>query len=274
MPAKSSLRYWKIVAHALALSTALVVTSAPLAQAEDVEMKAQASPQIGAAQAYLGGYLDTHPRIYTCTEATMGFGFRHVQSHQMTSDGFTFQCGTGGSRTIKFRAMPRIWRTGKDDICVAAGKANDCLTMQGIQFTGIADLQQFADAWAALSQPRPLLDPATDTAFQSNLARARAAGAEHGEDMRRAELQGEALLGAKRDSDAADVYRAALEQMPEWGGGHYNLALVSANLGLYEEAITEMRRYLYVAPDAADARAAKDQIYKWEALLPPAAKPH
>jgi tetratricopeptide (TPR) repeat protein len=80
------------------------------------------------------------------------------------------------------------------------------------------------------------------------------------------------LVEENRIQEAADVYRSELEQSPRWALGHYNLALVQERLGRYGEAITSMRRFLYLEPSglpaAADARAAQDQIYRWEAMLP------
>jgi len=35
----------------------------------------------------------------------------------------------------------------------------------------------------------------------------------------------------------------------------------------YEKAISNMNTYLELAPEAPDARAAKDRIYKWELLM-------
>ena len=55
--------------------------------------------------------------------------------------------------------------------------------------------------------------------------------------------------------------------MEEAADGHYNLALLAADRGFYPEAITEMRRYLYLTPNAPDARAAQDQMYRWEAAM-------
>jgi tetratricopeptide (TPR) repeat protein len=66
---------------------------------------------------------------------------------------------------------------------------------------------------------------------------------------------------------ALAAYRAALDVSPDWAAGHYNAALVAGQLERYGLAITEMRRYLYLEPNAPDARAAQDQIYRWEVLM-------
>jgi regulator of sirC expression with transglutaminase-like and TPR domain len=40
--------------------------------------------------------------------------------------------------------------------------------------------------------------------------------------------------------------------------------LISAELGLYAEAIEHMQAYLELFPDAADAQSARDQIVIWQ----------
>ena len=40
--------------------------------------------------------------------------------------------------------------------------------------------------------------------------------------------------------------------------------LVPGKLGQYGEAIQHMNKYLALAPDAPDARAARDKIYVWQ----------
>ncbi|MGQ9693930.1 MAG: hypothetical protein ACUVWV_04215 [Thermodesulfobacteriota bacterium] len=45
------------------------------------------------------------------------------------------------------------------------------------------------------------------------------------------------------------------------------MVLNYAELKEYERAIGNLQIYLELSPDAPDARAAKDEIYKWEYLL-------
>lgn len=84
-------------------------------------------------------------------------------------------------------------------------------------------------------------------------------------EARRFKVQAEDALREKRFEDVADLYGEALLIAPWWPAGHYNLALVLSELKEYPEAITEMNRYLRLAPDASNARAAQDEIFKWEA---------
>jgi hypothetical protein len=52
--------------------------------------------------------------------------------------------------------------------------------------------------------------------------------------------------------------------VPWWPEGHFNRALVLAEVERYTEATREMRKYLLLFPDAPNARTAQDQIYAWE----------
>jgi hypothetical protein len=49
--------------------------------------------------------------------------------------------------------------------------------------------------------------------------------------------------------------------------GYTNLALLFARLKKYDDAILNMKKYLLLEPDAADARESQDKIYEWELLL-------
>jgi tetratricopeptide (TPR) repeat protein len=127
-------------------------------------------------------------------------------------------------------------------------------------------VQAGVDAMAFFARARSVRDPASDAEF---LAALQAAPADSGqnETLRRVQVQAEAALGAGRTIDAARLFRDTLQTAPPWADGHYNLGLVYGELQLYPEAITEMRRYLHLTPNAADARAVQDQIYRWEGLM-------
>ena len=124
--------------------------------------------------------------------------------------------------------------------------------------------REFTDAWRLLASPRSPPVPAEDVSFQSALANA---GAADGESLRRVQVQVEAALRANRNLDAARLYRDTLRTSPAWAEGHFNLGLLYGDLELFPEAITEMRRYLYLTPNASDARAVQDRVYEWEAAL-------
>lgn len=84
------------------------------------------------------------------------------------------------------------------------------------------------------------------------------------EDMRRYEIQAEAAVQTKQFAQASDLYDQALQIAPWWPQAHFNRALILETLEEYDLAIDEMQRYLRLAPDATNARAAQDKIYAWE----------
>lgn len=87
------------------------------------------------------------------------------------------------------------------------------------------------------------------------------------ESMRRFQIQAEEAVRSQHFMQAAEIYTTALNEVPAWPQGHFNFALVLESLGDYELAIEEMQHYLALEPDAPNARAAQDGIYRWQARL-------
>lgn len=86
-----------------------------------------------------------------------------------------------------------------------------------------------------------------------------------GEEARSFKVQAEDAVKNKRFEDAADLYYEALQIAPWWPEGHFNRALILGDLKEFDAAVFEMKRYLRLAPDAANARAAQDKMYVWQA---------
>jgi tetratricopeptide (TPR) repeat protein len=86
-----------------------------------------------------------------------------------------------------------------------------------------------------------------------------------GEDVRRFKVQAEAAVREKHFGEAVVFYERALQIAPHWAEGHFNRALVLSEIGDFETAMVEMKRYLRLEPNATNARAVQDQIYEWEA---------
>ena len=84
------------------------------------------------------------------------------------------------------------------------------------------------------------------------------------EDARRFRVQAELAVRERRYGDAAQRYGEALKIAPWWPEGHFNRALVLAELNRYSEAIRSMKRYLTLVPESPNARQAQDQVYAWE----------
>lgn len=91
------------------------------------------------------------------------------------------------------------------------------------------------------------------------------------EVARKFKVQAEFAVQEKRLDKAIELYRKALDIVPWWPEGHYNLALVLGETKKYRDAMREMRRYLLLAPEAAEARAAQDKLYQWESVAEPEA---
>jgi hypothetical protein len=122
-------------------------------------------------------------------------------------------------------------------------------------------VQAIVNGWAVLGRRVRPLDPADDPAFQQAVRNV----PPDPELLRRAQIHAESALRAQKITEAAGIYRNALSESAQWAAGHFNLALIYGELELYPEAIVEMKRYLYLTPGAADARAATDKVYEWEA---------
>lgn len=88
------------------------------------------------------------------------------------------------------------------------------------------------------------------------------------EDTRRLLVQAETL---SRNNDSAGAIRKlydAIRATPWFPAARYNLAMAYAMDNNYGNAIFAMNTYLDLAPDAPDARQARDRIYEWETLAP------
>lgn len=88
------------------------------------------------------------------------------------------------------------------------------------------------------------------------------------EEARKHMIRGQmAVEMAKAPEDyalAAREFEAAAHLAPGWADPYYNLGLVRERGGRYAEAAASLREYLRLAPDAADAAAVKEQIYRLE----------
>lgn len=87
------------------------------------------------------------------------------------------------------------------------------------------------------------------------------------EEQRKFIVQANALREQKKYSEAISLYVEAIKlDNTAYPAGYYNIALLDAQLGFYDNAIYEMKKYLLLMPDATDARSAQDKIYEWELM--------
>jgi len=89
------------------------------------------------------------------------------------------------------------------------------------------------------------------------------------EEQRKLIVQANAFTEKKQYFEAREKYRAVIALDPtSYPAAYYNLALLEAQMNLPFAAITYMKHYLLLGPEAPDARGAQDKIYEWELLLP------
>lgn len=87
------------------------------------------------------------------------------------------------------------------------------------------------------------------------------------EEARKYALRGEVLLKDGKFEEALKEYKEAIKYAPYIALLYRTTALVYGELKEYAQAINYMNIYLDLMPDAPDARAVKDQIYKWEFMM-------
>lgn len=110
--------------------------------------------------------------------------------------------------------------------------------------TGLIEFGRQAGAWRALPEPPPMP-----------------------EAVRQYKVAAEAAVREKQWQEAIRQYRKALALDPLWPQGHFNQALLFAEVRMYESAGIAMQKYLLLVPDAANARQAQDKIYEWKAQI-------
>ncbi|HET8731152.1 MAG TPA: hypothetical protein VFM34_08605, partial [Moraxellaceae bacterium] len=152
------------------------------------------------------------------------------------------------------------------------GKPRELLMglMIGKGDAGREQARRVADAFLTLRAANTPEGRARDYERLQKLGEAhRAAGTTPGEAeaLRRSEIQAETAIRNNQFAQAVAIYVSALDESPWWAQGHFNLALLVGANHDFDTAIDEMRRYLVLAPDAPNARAAQDKIYEWEAGL-------
>lgn len=131
------------------------------------------------------------------------------------------------------------------------------------------ELKTLARAWKTVAAGIPEHSPERAAAFEALAASYRADPAAHvlTEETRALKVQAETEVREKRNFHAVQRFREALDLSPWWPQGRFNLALIYSELNLYHLATIEMEKYLKLAPDAPNARAAQDKIYAWRSKL-------
>lgn len=135
-------------------------------------------------------------------------------------------------------------------------------------FSSEPKAKMFAEAVLILKAAALAPDPeeASFTAFAAHAKSWLAAmpKPEMPKEARTYKLVAEDAFKRKEFPAALDAYREALDKFPMWPEGHYNAALLAAEIEDFELAARHMRRYLMLAPDAKDAAAAEDKLLLWQ----------
>jgi tetratricopeptide (TPR) repeat protein len=84
------------------------------------------------------------------------------------------------------------------------------------------------------------------------------------EETKRYRVMAEDAFNNKEFEKALDYYLKGLAIDPLWPDGQFNAAIIAGDLHVYDVAVSHMRRYLELRPEAADAKAAKEKLYLWE----------
>lgn len=88
------------------------------------------------------------------------------------------------------------------------------------------------------------------------------------EEQRKFIVQANALSQQKAYADALEAYNKALAIDPvSYPAAYFNMALLSAQENRFQSAIGYMKKYLFLEPNAGDARSAQDKIYEWELMI-------
>jgi tetratricopeptide (TPR) repeat protein len=99
------------------------------------------------------------------------------------------------------------------------------------------------------------------------IARKSPAFSEVPEEARKYAIRSEVQVKEGNFEGAAVELQKAVRVAPYVAQFYYNLALVNAEAKKYREAVRNMKTYLAAAPDGANARAARDEIVKWEFMI-------
>lgn len=126
--------------------------------------------------------------------------------------------------------------------------------------------RDFVRAWYVWAREGPALYLAQEAAFEQaaqNYLKT-SVKPQLPENAVRYKVKAELAVRQKRFEEAADLYSQALGIAPWWPQGHYNRGLILGEMGSHEEAVAELKRYLTLEPDAANARAVQLKIYEWD----------
>jgi hypothetical protein len=152
-------------------------------------------------------------------------------------------------------------------ILLAPSMMFDCQGQELQNYASAEVLKQQIAAWRIVARGPAVESGETVAEFDAVAAKFRTAPESYTlpEPVRELKVQAEMAVEGGHFADAVDRFSEALAISPWWPAGHYNLALMYGELKLPALAIAEMKKYLKLVPQASNARAAQDMIYRWRA---------
>jgi tetratricopeptide (TPR) repeat protein len=149
---------------------------------------------------------------------------------------------------------------------IVEGKGNTPLKLTTYPSCRQELVESYADALLVLKQAAQSASASEQARFEEVARSNRGAAANPvlPEEVLRLKVQAEGAVRDKQFEDAEMYYGRVIEAAPWWAEGYFNRAVVLAELQDFTEAITEMKRYLLLAPNAPNARTVQDSIYEWE----------
>jgi hypothetical protein len=141
----------------------------------------------------------------------------------------------------------------------------DCVKLIDLAITDFAAAEQ---VFGRLARSLPSVQIVAWREFQPKAAAWRALPSKPAvsDAVRQQRLLAENAFKQQQFSEAAAAYEAGLEINPLWPEGHFNAAMIYAELKQYDDAAWHMRCYLELMPNAQDAVEARDQMLLWQGL--------
>jgi tetratricopeptide (TPR) repeat protein len=146
-----------------------------------------------------------------------------------------------------------------------------CSGLISFFFKSQAGAERFADALFFIQQTLKKQHDERRVLFESQAAQYRVLTIKPpvAEEQRKQIVVANVLTQRKDYAGAIDQYLKAIDLDPvSYPAAYFNLALLSAQMMRFNQAIDYMKQYLMLVPDAPDARNAQDKIYEWELMAP------
>jgi tetratricopeptide (TPR) repeat protein len=262
----------KRISGTIATVAALTVLSLSAASAQQPAPAADSMTARQARRAILASAVS----MYYNRGAFDGSGEDKIDPNtfRFTSDTFEYNVDTtAGHRKVDLVAMQSIEAQCNKDYCVPRDEAGkqlqkDLRKALDIWWHGGQYMQDAKNFAAALNRLHVLANDngAAWSQFRQQAAAWRALSTKPPlpDAVRIQRIAAEDALKNSHPDAAMDYYEAGLALYPTWPEGHFNAALIAAELGDYTDAAEHMQSYLELVPNAPDAHAARDQLDLWQ----------